>query len=247
MSDEIEMFETFLSVAAHEGVYSSPTRLRRFLNYVFGELSCAGKDVLDIGGGAGLLSAYALLRGARSVTMLEPEAAGSSSDKTVKLRSMQARLPFLGLIDLQPLTIQAFDAGEKLFDLIIAYNSINHLDEKACIQLHKDPYARELYFMLFSKINQLARQGAHIVICDCARRSFYQLVGLRNPFARSTEWQKHQHPKEWIQLLKEAGFENPHLSWTSFNCLGRFGRLFLGNRAAAFFTLNHFRLAAQKM
>ena len=46
---------------------------------LFGDFDFKNKKILDVGGGAGLASAYAIVNGAKHSTLLEPEADGSNS------------------------------------------------------------------------------------------------------------------------------------------------------------------------
>ena len=46
----------------------------------------------------------------------------------------------------------------------------------------------------------------------------------------------------WIGLLREAGFTEPRVRWSTANSLRRPGRVLLGNRVAAWFTEGAFCL-----
>jgi hypothetical protein len=140
-------------------------------------------------------------------------------------------------------TLQQFDPDRAKFDVLLLHNSVNHLDESACMALGDDDNAWQTYLAIFEKLRDLAAPGATLILADCSRHNFFGLVGMRNPFARSIEWQKHQPPEIWIRLLERCGFANPRLSWTTFNSLGSLGRVALGNRLAAYFLMSHFRLS----
>ena len=58
----------------------------------------------------------------------------------------------------------------------------------------------------------------------------------------SIEWHKHQSPEIWSQLLRQNGFLNPEVTWSSFNSLGKFGRIIMNNKFINYMTLSHFRL-----
>jgi hypothetical protein len=57
---------------------------------------------------------------------------------------------------------------------------------------------------------------------------------MRNPFAPSVEWEKHQHPRVWAELLAESGFHSPRIRWSTLNTLRTPGRVVLGNRVGAY-------------
>ncbi len=188
-----------------------------------------GKTVLEIGGGAGWVSLYARCSGASRVVCLEPEMAGSSRGFGLMFERLADRIG-VDRIRLESVTLQEFNAVGEQFDVILMHNSINHLDEDACIGILRDPSARRRYRAIFDKIGQLAAAGATLVAADCSRYNFFAMLGLKNPVARSIEWDKHQSPGTWARLLRESGFDRPRIRLSSFNRLGRAGRLLLGNR-----------------
>lgn len=96
--------------------------------------------------------------------------------------------------------------------------------------------------MIFS----LSSKGGQLIVCYCSRYNFFALLNIRNPFAPTIEWQKHQAPKVWASLLSKAGFAYPHVMWTSFNKLRSTGRVFFGNQLMAYFLRSHFCLTMIK-
>ena len=40
-------------------------------------------------------------------------------------------------------------------------------------------------------------------------------LGIRNPLTPNIEWFKHQQPQYWVELLKQAGFGEPVIHWSS--------------------------------
>src|SRR5690606_23713623 len=166
----------------------------------------AGKSVLDIGAGSGLFTCYLALKGARHVVALEPDGDGSvEAPRARLLRHVQ----LLGLrnVTCLPDTLQAFDPGLERFDVILANNVINHLDEAAVQVLGRDPAARAAYTIVLSKMFDLLTPGGLAIIADCARDNLFGWFGLKNPLAPSIEWHKHQNPRVWSDLLESAGFE----------------------------------------
>jgi SAM-dependent methyltransferase len=223
-------------------LYSSLRNLKKFLGYIYGSVSFAGKKVLDIGGGDGLLSFYAIYRGADKAVCLEPESAGSSTGIKQRFNKVCTALGYADRALLLPVTFQDYDPSADKFDIVISRNSINHLNEEACITLHQKYESRSIYVDIFRRLKSMLNPGAMVIICDCSRYNFFQLLDLQNPLARTIEWHKHQDPALWIKLLKEAGFIQPAIRWSSFNSLGKFGQLLLGNKIAAYFLYSHFCL-----
>ena len=148
---------------------------------------------------------------------------------------------------LSPLHFKPLIPGGKQFDIILLHNSINHLDETACINLLSDEASKAIYLDIFSKLSSLASSGAKLIVCDCSRYNFFALLRIRNPFAPTIEWHKHQAPEVWVGLLSQVGFVNPRIRWTSFNTLRLPGRVLLGNKLLSYFLRSDFCFTMEKL
>lgn len=225
------------------GHWRSERRLLNNLQYLFRGVPLTGRSFLDVGGGAGLFSAAARAMGAARAVCVEPGGAGASNFiRTVAAQGAAAGDPWG--IEYESSTLEDYHSksGARFrFDVILLHNVINHLDEAACIRLHRDEQARQLYREKLQLLHDIAAPGAHLIICDCARNNFLPDLGLPNPLMRSIEWHKHQNPGLWRRLLEEGGWEHRATDWTTPNSLGSGGRL-LGNALCSYFLLGHFRL-----
>jgi SAM-dependent methyltransferase len=239
--------EDFLDIVVNQGLYANRGRLRFHLNYVFKNIDFLDKNVLDIGGGVGLLSFYAASMGAKKVICLEPQIEGSSSGVTEAFDQLNNKLGYSEIVSLQRSTFQDFAMTEDQFNIVISHNSINHLDEEACIHLLDDSDSKERYKLIFQKLSTICAKGGKLIVCDCSRDNFFDLVKLKNPFAPSIEWEKHQAPDVWVSLLKEHGFANEIVRWTSHNFLRSFGRVIVGNRLMQYFIMSHFCFSMEKI
>jgi SAM-dependent methyltransferase len=233
--------EGYFRVVAEERPELKLGNLRFYLDYLFRDVPLAGARVLDIGAGDGLYTLYAVAAGAERVVALEPEAAGSAAGVRDRFESAARRLG-TAPVDLRAQTFQDYDPRDVRFDVVLSHSSINHLDEPACIALGHDRDARNIYRALLAKLAAMTAPGGTLVVSDASRRNLFARLPLRNPVAPTIEWEKHQAPAVWIELLTEAGFERARLSWNSFNTLRRPGRVLLGNRLAAWFLQSGFRL-----
>ncbi len=237
--------EGYSSAVIKEGLYPNRGNLQFHLKTLFKNIALENRRVLDIGGGSGLHSFYAACMGAREVVCLEPETEGSRSGMGAKFRKLGGMLG-CDQVKFEPVTFQAFEPKGKQFDIILLHNSINHLDETACINLLSDEASKATYLNMCSKLSSLAGRGAKLIVCDCSRYNFFALLRIKNPFAPTIEWHKHQAPEVWVDLLSQVGFVNPRIRWTSFNTLRSPGRVLLGNKLLSYFLRSDFRFTVEK-
>jgi SAM-dependent methyltransferase len=204
------------------------------------------KIMLEIGGGEGLFSLWALLNGLKKVILLEPEVDGSVHG--VGDRCLEHKKA-LGISDdrlmLCPVTIQEYEDKNGSFDLALSYSSINHLDEGACVQLNRSKSAKRTYLQIFEKVYGFLRSGGHFVISDAGCWNFWGFLGMRSPFAPTIDWEKHQEPIVWEGLLKEVGFESVALDWHRFYPIRWLGGL-AANGLVARATTSQFILTLRK-
>jgi SAM-dependent methyltransferase len=242
-----QALDRYIGAAVSQKLYSNPTNLRRHLEYVFCEVDLRDKDVLDVGGGAGLLSMYAAVCGARSAVCVEPEGAGASRGLRSKFERFKSAVNPQLPVTFVNATIQSYLPGSRRFDVIVCANAINHLNEEACVRLQDEPAAEQQYLSLFGLINQSMNPAGCFVATDCGRSNFFGALGMKSPFMPDIEWHKHQDPQVWAALLERAGFSESTITWSTPNTLGRLGRILLGNRFIAYFLLSHFRLSTRKL
>jgi SAM-dependent methyltransferase len=240
-----ELKKKYLRIATKEGLATSEGNLAFYLDYLFHGIHFLGKSMIDIGSGSGIYSFYAAIMGAKDVVCLEPEAEGSNSE-TLRVFKQLSRALSLNNISLQRVRFQDFEPCNKRFDIILLHASINHLDEQACIKLRYDEYARMKYGSIFEKLNKIAKPSAKLVVFDCSRFNFFASLGIKNPFFPMIEWQKHQSPEFWRNMLSNYGFTNAKISWASFSFLRKPARILLGNRFAAYFLSSSFLLVMEK-
>jgi cyclopropane fatty-acyl-phospholipid synthase-like methyltransferase len=237
------MDEKVLKAICRYGAYSNPRRLGfYFEKYLFQGTNYQGKTLLDIGGGRGVFAFIAALSGASRVVVMEPEADGSSSGMIKGFYELFEILGRPANIELTTKVLQEFDRKSQRFDIVLMHNSINHIDEEGCAHLTESEEARQRYRAYFELLADVSKPGAKLIVCDCSNKNFWaQAVGV-NPIMPMIEWDKHQPPEVWAELLSQRGFQHVRTSWGSFNTLGAFGRIALGNRWAAYLTCSLFRL-----
>jgi SAM-dependent methyltransferase len=192
-----------------------------------------GKRVLDIGGGLGLISYYASIKGASAVVCLDPGDDGAIIDLNAESMRLQQAMQ-TDTVSFLPLKLQEYDPDGALFDVIIMSSSINHIDEAACERLPDDPEARQSYREIFQQIASMSKPNGRLLVSDVSPRNFYARLGVRNPFAPTIEWHKHQPPDVWIDLMAQVGYADFKVRWLSLPRFGRFGEIALSNKLGAY-------------
>jgi hypothetical protein len=235
----------FFDSLVKEGLYSNKRNLKMMLNSLFKNVDFSDKKFIEVGGGNGICSFYAALRGSKKVICLEPEGDGSTQGVVDKFNFLNNKLTNNTVILKQEI-FQSYNSEGEKFDIILLNNSINHLDENACMHLLEDSELRIIYKELFTKIWEISNNGAKIIICDCSRYNFFDFIKIRNPFTPTIEWYKHQAPEVWINMLSEVGFVYKTTRWSSFNTFGNIGKLLFGNKFMAYFLLSHFCISLEK-
>jgi SAM-dependent methyltransferase len=224
-------------------LFTQTQMLQTRLEMRFDYIDFDSKTVLDIGAGTGLFSAYAAHKGAERVVALEPEVDGSSAGMIDTLEDLAVEYP---CIDIIKKTLQEYNPNAETFDVVISNNSINHLDEEACMELKHSEQARETYNNIFDNMNDIMKPGGALIIADAFPQNIWNDIGISNPFI-TLEWQKHQSPNLWISLLRDHGFEKHTLIWDSYlSQLGTVGRQLFCNYTLSYMTYSKFILKLRK-
>lgn len=224
-------------------IVSQEEMLKTRLEIRFGEIDFSGKSVLDIGAGKGMFSAYAAHQGAERIVALEPEIEGSSRGMIKTLQNIADQYPE---IDVRKDTFQDYWEKNECFDVVISNNSINHLDEDACINLKDLESAQEKYHKIFEKLGKITTSSADIVIADATPRNLWNDIGIHSPFI-NLEWHKHHEPGLWSSMLQEHDFEERDVVWVSYlSQLGKLGKNVFSTHTLSYITYGKFILKMKK-
>src|SRR5688500_11790034 len=116
----------FFDLVVSRKMYSGKQNISFYLNNLFDKVELAQKEVLDVGGGRGLLTFYAAIQGAKKAVCLEPEQDGSSNGMIKGYYDLRKQFPEALPVELQSLTLQDYlqQAAAEMYDVIIMHNSI---------------------------------------------------------------------------------------------------------------------------
>lgn len=209
--------------------------------HAFATVDFRGKTVLDVGSGVGWGSYFAAVAGAKRVVSLEPEADGSHGSMLSTALAIRDDLDLSDIVEIVPSTIEEVDLNET-FDVVMLVNSINHLNEPACVVLDHDPAAQTAYRETLAPVAELCAIDGQLLVTDCTNRNLFGDLGLKSPLCPTIEWEKHQPPEVWAALLSDLGFRDPRVEWTPHARLGLLGRVLSRHRALAYLAFSHFRL-----
>ncbi len=235
--------ERYLDAVGQLGL--DPSRYVVYLERLFEGVPLEGRSLLDVGGGTGLISFYAALHGAR-VTCLDPIAEGGHEGMHSAFELLNDAVGEVAPVRLDRRPFQELDPGENTHDVLLLHNSVNHLDEDACMAL-PEPAAERTYLDLFRTLHGLAAPGAHLVVADAARLNLFGMAHLPNPFVPEITWKLHQQPRVWATLLERTGFTAPEVRWNAMTRAGRPGQLLLSNWLGSFLTQSHFTLVMRRI
>ena len=211
---------------------------------IFGKFDFHGRNILEIGCGKGIFCIWAAIHGAKHVVGLEPFAEGSHRFKAKETYNNFEKIKqFLKLwqMEMLPLRLEDYRCRDNYYDLILSVNSINHLDEESCKVLAKSQKAVESYLKIFYKIRDMMKNGGKLIIIDVSNRNFFGDHKMKNPFAKSIEWSKHQDPVLWAKLLSRCGFAKCKISWNSSRMF-RYLKIYSIPKTMSYFYDSCFRL-----
>ncbi len=247
--DLYKLTEKFDRYLKENNIWLSRQRLDYSLRQYFRGLNLEGRSVLEIGAGEGLSCVWCVLHGADKVVALEPEASGSTKGVKQEFDRMANAIGLKGKVEYLPVTFEDYlnKNQSRSFDYILMQAVINHLDEEAtkCLQLPEAEAERQRYRDTFKKMFDILKPNGVVVIYDVGRRNFWHDLKLKNPFAPSIEYDKHQQPKLWSGLLCQCGFRFMDIRWFTLYKLRHLCSL-LSYRIPAYFLNSGFILRCIK-
>lgn len=210
-----------------------------FKNYIFNNINLNNKTILDLGGGNGIASFYALHQSAScSAWLVDPIVEGSNQLMIDQFNSLRDSFE-KNRICFHRDFIETLDEP-KHFDIVLMHNSINHIGEDI---IEKALYKEEEYVEYVHRIKVITdrlKPGGDLIVADCGQRNFWGDLGLRSPAAPSIEWNLHCEPNIWQEMIEKAGSQHISTKWTARREFRTFGKLFLANRLCSYMLNSHF-------
>lgn len=247
--DSNALKQSFYKYLRENNIWWSPERLDYSLGLLFQDIDLDDKDIFEIGAGHGLFSIWCAVHGAHEVIAIEPEASGATCGVQQEFKKVADAIDIEGKVEYMSATLEEYLAinETKSFDYVLMNAVINHLDEGATARIHlpKAEVERQCYRDIFKKIFNIMNQSGVVLIYDVGRFNFWHSLKLRNPFAPTIDYNIHQQPEKWNELLCECGFELMDIRWFTpykLRCL----RPLLSNRVAAYFLSSAFILRCLK-
>lgn len=199
------------------------------------------KTILEVGCGKGFVSLWlASLGGAKEVVALD-ESEGIGSEKGVLAFSENTVKDFdIKNIKVVKSDIMKNSFPDNSFDIIIANNALHHVIEGGYIS--RNPTTKSQYIRLFSELRRLLKPNGTLVLGEFSRRSIWRYIKLRY---RQIDWEIHPTLKEWILVIKLAGFRKTNFKYTGPYILRRF-ELLLSNPVSQSLISPTFNIYAQK-
>jgi len=227
-----------IETAARLVGYANANRYHVRGDSLFNGIPLRGKQVLEVGSGAGAWAIWAGLHGANRVVGIEPEARGSTPRSLKRFEDNVRSLGLARTVLASGDKLEQVLDGDESFDIVVMFNVINHLDEEAVKVLRTDRGAREQYTALLRKLRGHTTLSGWLIVADCARTNFWNQLGLGSPFARTIEWEKHQNPRVWMDVMERAGFRDFDLRWSPLQPFPKLTQ----NSLVQYFTCSHFVL-----
>lgn len=221
--------------------YATGNRYQMRGEFLFRGIPLTGATVLEVGCGTGAWAIWSALKGAHRVVGIDPESKGSAPGTLAAFRRTIETLGLSGQTEALACSLEELPTSDRSFDVVVMYDAINHLDEDAVVNLHRDQGAVRRYVTLLRHLRSRVHEGSWVVVADCGRDNAWRRLGLRSPLAPSIEWHKHQNPHTWVMVFAQAGFRKMDLRWSP---LQPFPRL-TANWLAQYLTCSHFVLRFQ--
>jgi len=230
--------QKFDSILASAGIERSKGYDFYFKNYIFNNIELNNKSILDVGGGNGIASFFAVHNNPTCKSLVvDPLEDGSN---------LKMQKQYSNLLKKYPNRVNFFNgytdelSNNEKYDIILMHNSINHIGEDLLEKMDTNKIAKTEYALRLKAILKKSKPGAILIVSDCANRNFWGDLNLKNIFSPTIEWHLHKQPHEWQSLLESIGCKHINTNWTARREFGYFGKYCLSTKLVSYFFHSHF-------
>ena len=182
------------------------------LGYIDGHAELAGKTVLDVGCGGGILAESMAKHGAAEVTGID------MAEKSLKIAKLHALEENVSNISYRHIRVEELAAEmPHSFDVVTCMELLEHVPDPAAIIAACAQLVKPDGMVFFSTINRNPKSYAHAIV------GAEYLLGL---VPRGThDWQKFITPAELARMCRQAGLDVVDSKGMTYNPLSKIYRL----------------------
>ena len=182
------------------------------LGYIDGHAELAGKTVLDVGCGGGILAESMAKHGAAEVTGID------MAEKSLKIAKLHALEENVNNISYRHIRVEELAAEmPHSFDVVTCMELLEHVPDPAAIIAACAQLVKPDGMVFFSTINRNPKSYAHAIV------GAEYLLGL---VPRGThDWQKFITPAELARMCRQAGWDVIDSKGMTYNPLTKIYRL----------------------
>ena len=209
------------------------------------DISLERKEILEIGCGRGAFSLYMALSGKAKKVLALDESAGFGADETY-LRRLEEIVSnhSIGNVETRKASINKTAFPEDTFDVIVANFSLHHV-VRSSWYLPDNHKAHEELLEICSSLKTCLRKNGTLVLREMSRMNFWRFMPYRWKMSH-IDWEIHPTLKEWLSVLKQAGFKDVSYEFLTPCFLTTWPSFLVRNRLANFFFSSTFYLYGTK-
>jgi SAM-dependent methyltransferase len=218
----------------------------KYLYHLYKQISILdlkNKKILEIGCGKGAVSLFlAMFFEIEKITSLD-EAAGEGAPIGINNTLREAVNNFnINNIEVVDKDIMRNSYPDGFFDILIANNALHHVIDSG--KITGDNNVHKEYSKLFIELRRLLCEGGYLSINEFSRLSIWSWFPIKFRW-KNIEWDLHPTQKEWLSVIKEAGFTIISTKYLVPYPLRHFEFLF-SNSLAQYFYYPSFVITAKK-
>ena len=205
------------------------------------DISLNGKEVLEIGCGRGAFSLYMALSGKAKMILALDESAGFGADEAY-LRGLEEIVKSQSIVNVETMkaSITTVTFPAETFDVIVANFSLHHVVRSSWCLPDNSEAQRELLDLL-TALKTCLRKNGILVLREMSRINFWRFMPYRWKMSH-IDWEIHPTLREWLAVLKQAGFRDVSYSFLTPCFLSTWPPFIVRNRFANFFFSSTFYL-----